>query len=246
MRRVKILGIAMLAMLAISALAASASLAATPEFLPEATAGNPITFKSETVKGTHPVLETLAGTKVECEKATNTGSITGLKAGTVKITFEKCKELTAGSQCTGLSDTTAGNITTEGNLDLVAGLLKKTKEEVVAAAVLLTKSIHFTCLSGIILIEVPVLNAAKETNCAAAHIEPVGKLTKVLTVKFLQEKGDADIEEIATNLKEAKKIKCTLSVEVNHNAAETAAELAEAELKGFEQGKKAIEVLIDA
>jgi hypothetical protein len=95
MKRIELLGLALLALLAVlamGAITAAGAMAETPEILPLPTEGKPLTYTSETT--TEPFLETTAGgekNKIKCAKAKSAGSFTSANAGKVTIEFSGCK-----------------------------------------------------------------------------------------------------------------------------------------------------------
>lgn len=86
MKRYRIIGVVLLAVCAVSAVASANASAALPEFLP--TSGVKIIGKATS----KAILQTVAGTKVECSGGSSEGEISGAKTVTkVKITFTGCK-----------------------------------------------------------------------------------------------------------------------------------------------------------
>jgi hypothetical protein len=84
MRRITTIGVTLIAVLAMGALFASAAFA-LPELLP----GGKFTGKS--VGTSKPTLETLSGTKIECNKAEGSGEDTSDTLGKFTIDFKECK-----------------------------------------------------------------------------------------------------------------------------------------------------------
>jgi len=82
MRKVKIIGAAIIAVVALSALASAMASAAEPEFK-----NFPLKFTSKSGKGT---LQIKGGTAIECEKDTNTGEAINTKEVTATIDFLGC------------------------------------------------------------------------------------------------------------------------------------------------------------
>jgi hypothetical protein len=104
MKRIRLLGLALLAVFALGAVLASGAMAETPEILPLPTEGKPLTYTSETT--TEPILETTAGgekNKIKCAKAKNAGSFNTANSGKVTIEFSGCKQAT--KNCTTKGDT---------------------------------------------------------------------------------------------------------------------------------------------
>jgi hypothetical protein len=143
MKRMKLLGFALIALLAALAATSSSVLAlAVPENLPESRAR---TFTGEKVGSANSLLETLAGTKIECKKGTASGNETGMKppSGEFHITFGECTS--ASGECTGTNDR-AGQILTLGTWLLIWDRLTPTTEWLLHTGYLfkITEP-HFTC-----------------------------------------------------------------------------------------------------
>ncbi len=251
MKRTRILGLALMSLMAMLALSASISASASaslPELLPEATEANPITFTNKSTAGTKTNLETKSGEKTTCEKATSTGSATSLKLGRFDILFEKCtaKKFGVTATCTGLNDKTAGSILVLGTFHVWYGLLKTTKEDLHTALVFLIEEVHFTCaalgLEELILVR----------GCAAGLLLPLNELVKVLDTEFERalnakkeaEKGVNDITLVLNEKNE--EISCKLETSLGGKAFEQSSQEGMGEIEKFEQGKKAITVLIMA
>jgi hypothetical protein len=117
MKRIKLLGLALLALFALSAVASSVAAAEMPEILPAPTEKEPLKFTSKTKAGTKPFLESTKLLRITCEKADNKGSFTTQDKGTGLILFDGCKEETSGAKCSNTA--TAGQIITEGEFQLV-------------------------------------------------------------------------------------------------------------------------------
>jgi hypothetical protein len=89
MKRIRIVGLALVAVLALSAIAASGAMAAAPEF-----SKTKVTFKTtsgESVLG--------GGATITCKKASGEGEITSVTKLNAKVTFEECKGEVLGSKC---------------------------------------------------------------------------------------------------------------------------------------------------
>jgi hypothetical protein len=94
MKRIKIIGLALVAVFAISAVAA-ASASAEPEFKPKNSAF-PVKFSSSSTTN-KTKLETEAGRKVECTGLNSSGELTAArKAGSIVVHFTKCKAILGG------------------------------------------------------------------------------------------------------------------------------------------------------
>lgn len=119
MKRIKLMGLALIAVFLLGALGASSAMAeegGNPEILPLPTPTAPLTFTSET--DGPPRLVTTAGTEIQCKEATNEGEFTSKRLGTLHIDFKECKEVKTEVSCTSTNDKT-GEILTEGKIHLV-------------------------------------------------------------------------------------------------------------------------------
>jgi hypothetical protein len=120
MKRIKLLGLALLAVFAMGAIAAQGAMAETePTILPSTF---PIEFTSES-KGSASLVG--AGGTVTCPSATNKGSFTSANGGTISIDFKGCKK--ESTACTGAGEATEV-ILTSGNFQLVDVLPSGTLE----------------------------------------------------------------------------------------------------------------------
>ncbi len=88
MRKITIIGAALMAIVALSAVAASMASAALPEFLPNAPVKPGFSIKSGA--GT---LSVSGQPNTECKKDKGSGAITGAKTATLTVDFEECKIL---------------------------------------------------------------------------------------------------------------------------------------------------------
>ncbi|MFZ2051707.1 MAG: hypothetical protein WAU69_12355 [Solirubrobacteraceae bacterium] len=109
-RSIKLVGLAFVAVLALGAIVASAA-SATPliHFTAEGAA---------TGTGGKAILETKKGTKIECEKGSGKGSVTGSDKAHVLIEFEKCVAVSSGATCT--TTESAKEVGTSGNIHVLA------------------------------------------------------------------------------------------------------------------------------
>jgi hypothetical protein len=89
MKHIRIIGLALVAVFAFSAIAAVSASAAKPEFKPFQT-GKPKKHITFTWTSGKPLLETVGGSKRECQKGTGTGELTGPKTDTTTVTFKEC------------------------------------------------------------------------------------------------------------------------------------------------------------
>ncbi len=171
MRKIKVLGAAIVAVVALSALAAATSSAALPEFLP-GNAGEKFTGKSGA--GT---LEVPPEGPIVCAKDTVTGENTGAtkKTALAIIDFTGCKVFGI-VNAQSLGDP-AGTILVHVELELCY-INKATKEVGVLTEVL---PVHIEVFGKLLLIK----------GDQVAKITPVGKSTKEFKLTYEQSKGKA-------------------------------------------------------
>ncbi len=175
MKRMRLIGLALVALFAMGALASASASAALPEFSPA---------KGVTLTGTSgkAVLETLGGgTKVECSGGSSGGEITGEKTvSKVKITFTGCKS--AGFACTSGSDPSGTLLTNE--LTGTLGYISKANKEVGILFKPTTgkEFIEFNCVGGIVKVKV--------LGLLICPITPVNLVVKEYTLKCEQKEGD--------------------------------------------------------
>jgi hypothetical protein len=117
MRRIKLLGLSLVAVFAFGPFAASTAFAEGPEISPAGTEKAPVTF--EGINNGNVILWTTADTETKCEIAKATGSFTTTSSGKVLISFEKCKSGVASCNSPGMA---AGVYLTELNMQLVSVL----------------------------------------------------------------------------------------------------------------------------
>jgi hypothetical protein len=115
MKRIRLMGLALIAIFALAALASASAFAENPEILPVPTAANPAKFTSTAGK---TELHTTKDVKTVCQKAKNKGQFTSQDLGTVDITFEECTTEEGKVTCKSPGQAT-GVILVEGEMDLV-------------------------------------------------------------------------------------------------------------------------------
>jgi hypothetical protein len=224
MRRIKLLGLACIAMLSLASAVAATASATLPNVLPT-TAG--ITFTSSSGKSAFGSAG-LAEVTSETSKGTSASTGTEGNAGTFKTTFEKTKQALLGT-CTGTGQS-SGNVLVEGTYkDVNADLSGK---EIVAVLFLLSPTVQFTCGSTAIAVE----------GCVAGQLTKASELTKTLTATLTRVSNDNEIitylnaSDVATA--------CQLLAKVGAGSTELSAENTTQTLTKFEEGGKAIEVLL--
>jgi hypothetical protein len=232
MKRIKLLGVSLIAVVAVLALTASSAMAEEKtKMLPE----SGVSFTSTSGPGT---LETKGGSKVTCTKDKDTGTIDSANLGKFTVDFEGCKLGT--EECTGVNEAKEV-ILMKGvyhfwlALELKTG---ETKESLVGALVFLIEEFHFTCkVGGIFNALVLVL------GCVAALAEPLNTLAEITKDVFKQSKGVQLI--ILVLPQEAKEeIKCILLSSVNGGAFEQSGAEGTDENKAFKVGEKPVTVLL--
>lgn len=243
MKRIRLLGFALMAVFALGVIAAASASAAEPtKVLPEPTAKEPLTFTAKGGKGT---LLTVGGNEVKCEQAKGSGEFASPNLGKGTVLFEKCKAkvpIIGTAPCTGEGDNKE-TILFKGGVHYWLALLSG---KLVAALVFLFLEsegnlVHFTCEAlgqkQLVIVR----------GCAAALAEgekELEKLSKVTKDKFIEEKsGVSDIKEVLPQ-ETTKEITCKTETSVNGGAFEESAEAGTAENEKFEKGKAAVEVLL--
>lgn len=234
MKRIRLLGVALMAVFALGVIAAASASAQEPtKVLPEPTEAKPLMGTSKSGPGT---LLTVGKNEVTCKKDTDTFSATTPNLGTFHATFEECKTVVLGQKltCTGVGDK-EGLILLLGTVHYWLALLSA---KLVAALVFLFEEFHFTCKNALAKALVLV------KGCAAALAEPTEKLTKVTKDIFKEEKsGVPDIKEVLPS--EAKsEIKCITETNVNETKFEESAQTGTDENEAFKQGGAEVEVLL--
>jgi len=231
----KLLGVTLLAVIALTVMAAASALAAEPtKMLPEPTEAKPLTGTDKSGEG---VLVTTGGNEVKCKKDVSSFSATTPNKGTFHVTFESCKAkvpIIGSAPCTGVGDEKE-KILLLGTVEYWLALLSS---KLVAALVFLIEEFHFTCEAlgqkQLILVK----------GCAAALAEPTEKLTKTTKDVFKEEsKGVSDIREVLP-VEAKEEIKCVTLTSVNGGAFEESGQTGTDENEKFEQGSKAVEVLL--
>jgi len=165
MRRIKVVGFAVMAVLALSAFVSATASAALVGVL-----GTGAETESFTGSGGSGTLEALSGVSpVICKTQTSEGKNESKTAGSFHITFEGCTA--GGITCTGLGDT-SGKILTLGSFQYVFDKLG-TGSELGVGILFSIAPAHFSC--SILLIEVTgqvlCLVTPKETSSTHAEIK---------------------------------------------------------------------------
>jgi hypothetical protein len=224
MRRIKLLGLACFAMLTLAAAAAATASAVLPNVLPT-TAGIKFTSTSgASAFGSAGLTEVTSGSSTGTSESTGTEG----NAGNFKTTFATVKNALLGT-CTGVGQS-SGNIVVSGTYkDVNADLNSK---EIVAVLFLLSPQVEFSCGSTAIAV----------TGCVAGELTKASELTTLLTATLNRVSNDNEIitylnaSDVATA--------CQLLAKIGAGATELSAQKTTQTLSKFEEGGKAIEVLL--
>jgi hypothetical protein len=225
MKRIRLIGLALMAVFALSTAAVATASGAEPtKILPEPTAAKPLTGKGKSGPGT---LLTVGGSQVTCKSDTSEFSFTSFNEGTYKVLFTECKG-PSGTTCTREGDGN-GLIALEGKIRYLLALLK-TSGTLVAALVFEITEFTFNCVISII--KVPV----KVKGCAAAHAEPTDTTTLTTNDVFKEfSSGVPDIESVLGVEKTTEEL-CETLTSVSGGAFEQSAQTGTVENSGFSLG----------
>jgi len=240
MKRIRLLGVALMTVFAVSAIVAATASAAEPtKILPEPSTVKPLKVTSKSGAGS---LITVSGEEVKCKTDKGTSEFTTPNLGTFHALFEGCTG-PSGTTCTGESGDAKGTILLLGEVHyLLALLMEGTKEKettkLVPALAFLFKQFHFTCSISIIKVLVLV------RGCAAAFAEPTEVLTKKTKDVFTEwSQGESQILLILPP-EATKEVNCLTETHVGEGEEkfELSAQKGTAENEKFEQGGKEIEI----
>jgi|SwirhisoilCB2_FD_contig_31_29197360_length_733_multi_3_in_0_out_0_1 hypothetical protein len=208
MRKLTVIGLAVVAALAISALGVASASAAQPTYLP---GSGTLSAKSNAAS----TLATVGGNTVVCPTVEGTITIGSTTTGSFDLLFLGCES--AGfikAKCTGLSDTTSGSVLATGNFRTGRITAGGTPVEVSTV-----NAVHFSC--SIVLVTV--------TGSLACPVTPTNKKVKTTehyTVKCEVAGGGkpkiASVENAAETGTEAVGLKSS----INEGAAEESSEAA--------------------
>jgi hypothetical protein len=171
MQRLKLLGLALIAVFALGAAAASVASAGT-------------TFNFASTAGEKTRLETTGKEKIECTSVSGSGKATSDELGTVTFNFIGCEEPSLKVKCTGLSNTTTGEITVTGEYHF-RYLLPEPNSGV--QLVILINHVHFSCSIALFLVLGCVSSMDLEKSKGGGNLEET--LITSYFVNFLQENG---------------------------------------------------------
>jgi len=225
LKRLKLLGLALLAITAFASIAAAtASAEELPNILPCGTEKAPVTGVSEGGKSTFG-----SGAEVlTAESTLGTQSQTSCKLGTFHTSFLTVKLGT--TVCTGLGDA-VGVVLVLGAFHIrdanVGGKL------VVVSAFLL-EDVHFTC--GLVLFLVG--------GCVAGTILPLSTLTKELTIGLNVVGSDNEVVTILKEVEGSGEEACQLLAQINEGASALSSQTTLQKITKTEQSGAAVEELV--
>jgi hypothetical protein len=204
MKRMRIIGLALVAVFALTAVMASAASAELPEFQQK---GKPLTKNLKfTSKSGVSILKTAAGS-IECASDTNNGEIDtkvekDSKHVTVIVKFKKCKS--ALGECK--SGTTKGEIVTNKLVGWLFYINPVTKEVGIWFKALTgNRFAVFTC--GTTKIEVESVEKVESGSCLAGRATPVNTESLTGMSEFKEAGGKQEIRKVTY---EGKEIECEL------------------------------------
>jgi hypothetical protein len=222
--------VALVGMLALSAFASASASATLPDFHPEGTKISPVNFTVAGGKMNFPV----GGFLLSCAQSTGTGSITGAKTGTAKLTLEECRG-PLGETCQSGSHSKGIIVTESLPIVLVYTTKEPTKQVAIDFGSQASTFMTYNC-GGVTVTRGRIL----------APITPLDTLTKTFTAKLSEVKGRQTPTE---NYNEALTGKEESFPEVSWNGGafhEEEALTGNLTLTGFQRGGKAIEEKIEA
>jgi hypothetical protein len=193
MKRLRIVGLALLALFALSAIASSSAMAEQPEILPVPTEKEPLTLTAE-----GPLAELTSNegkNTIDCEKVLVNGSFTSADLGKATFDFHNCTAEKKAIKCWSLGDEKSPlgekSVILLDNADihlvdiLPAGTLQ------LGLAVILLKELHIECQGGILIL-------IKGTAIGIVEGVTSGVKTKTHKVNFAVTKGVQNVRECMT------------------------------------------------
>jgi hypothetical protein len=226
MKRVKLLGLAIVAIFALSAAAASVA-SAENVFLPEGTAGSPVKF---TVKSGAGSLSAAEGVVIECTSDAGSGAVTSQRLGTFEVAFKGCTTLGGFVKCSELTKAdSTGEIPVMGEFHMRMGLTGQP----LGLILFLILHVHILCGPELILV----------LGCVVGSITPLNTLSSTGTVSLKTVKAGENEITTADNEAETAMETCKLSVE-RSGKTEEGGEATTETLEKPEQGGKAVTILV--
>jgi len=179
MKRIRIVGLCLMAVMAVSAVAAASSSATLPEF--EATGGLPATFTSTNSSNLLPTLHSsVLESVVNCTETKDSGEISGATVvSKIKVLYSGCKEGTSSNKCGNETGAASGNILTKelnGRIGYIAGHLTEKLVGTELEPSSGTVFAEFTCegAAGKVTVE----------GCTIGEAKPINKLQNTGSLLF--------------------------------------------------------------
>jgi hypothetical protein len=196
MKRLRIVGLALLAIFALGAIASSSAMA-NPELLPLPTEKEPLTFSAESKE-----LSELQANKglnnIDCKTLKATGSFTSVDLGKGTLDFGECTANAKAVKCWSLGDEkskspdgTEKSVILVDNADLhLVDILPAGKLELGLAVILLSE-LHIECQGGLLILV---------SGTVIGVVEGVTTLVKTKTMKlnFAAKEGVQNVRECMT------------------------------------------------
>lgn len=174
MKRIKIMGLCLIAVCWVAAAAGTGSASALPQFLPASG-----TFLSVSGKGT---LQTTGGMLLICASDFDKGSITGPDSvGNVLVAFHGCKETQLNSPCN--SGPEPEGLIKTNELKGLLGYINKTSKDVGLSLEPTsgTVFVEFSCASGLV--------KAKVTSSVIGKVSPINTKSTTSLLSYKQTSG---------------------------------------------------------
>jgi hypothetical protein len=240
MKRLKLLGLALVAMFALTAASASVAGALELTVLPTPSAASPLLYTFKSTAGTTTKLVTLAGKEVKCTSVTGVGDLTSSQLGTVEFKFAGCTG-PLGVKCTGLeAGDKEGEILFKAETHLRHLLINNLPSDV--HLVILVGHVHFTCFGVLFLVLGCVASDDLKTSPTGGTI--IEKLLNSVYVNFLETGGDPLVTSIDNEASTAMET-CELKTkEGTGGAYESSGQQGEGTLENFKQNGVAVTLLV--
>jgi hypothetical protein len=187
--RIRTIGLALVAAFALSAIASATASAALPEIVNKE--GKTLVKNKYTSKSGKATLETGKNGAVICSASTDKGETTGVKTGVSTVTFTGCES--TGIKCSS-SGAKSGEIVSKATSQVVYELNSKKEKE--AALLLVAEEATIKCSA---------FQTLKVKGSVLGLLSPINKLSKELTLTFLQTKGAQASTEYGNEGEEMKK-----------------------------------------
>jgi hypothetical protein len=231
MRGLRRLSVALMVGFSLAVAATSTAQAVELKFLPEKSS-----FKLKSIGSV--LLKTLGNKQITCLSLTGSGESHSERLGEMVLFFLDCLEVSLKIKCTGLSDTTTGNITISGEWHLRHLLSPDTEHFNVA---ILLSAVHFSC-AGLLF----TVNGCIASNDLTylKSIWVAGTLAEQFGLSFAQTGGDPNVSSIDTDNSLGMEA-CTLLTKQEAGTSESTGLEGSSEVEKCEKGGLACTFLID-